>query len=40
MRFMDYGKMAATFINLETDQAVRVVAKEESKFKAKSIFPR
>jgi len=39
MRFMDYGKMAATFINLETDQAVRVVAKEESKFKAKEYFP-
>ncbi len=39
MRFMDYGKMAATFINLETDQAVRVVAKEESRFKAKQYFP-
>ncbi len=40
MKFMDYGKMAATFINLETDQAVRVVAKEESKYRAKQYFPK
>jgi len=39
MRFVDYGKMAATFINLETDQAVRVVAKEEAKDMAKKYLP-
>ncbi len=35
MRFIDYGKMAATFVNLETGRAVWVVARE----KAKEYFP-
>ncbi|MBT9537894.1 MAG: formylmethanofuran dehydrogenase [Nitrospirae bacterium] len=39
MKFMDYGKMAATFVNLKTGRAVRVVAKEESREKAKKYFP-
>ncbi len=39
MKFMDYGKMAATFVNLKTEKAVRVVAKEESRQKAKELFP-
>ena len=39
MKFMDYGKMAVTFLNLKTDFAVRIVAKEESKQKAKKYFP-
>src|SRR5512143_3149814 len=39
MKFMDYGKMAATFVNLKTGQAVRVVAKEEPRQKAKEYFP-
>ncbi|MDP2268829.1 MAG: FmdE family protein [Deltaproteobacteria bacterium] len=39
MKFMDYGKMAVTFLNLKTDDAVRVIAKEESKQKAKEYFP-
>ncbi len=39
MRFMDYGKMAATFVNLETGKAVRVVALEEAKQKAREYFP-
>lgn len=39
MRFMDYGKMAATFVNLESERAVRVVAKEETRWKAKDYFP-
>lgn len=38
MKFMDYGKMAATFLNLETGKAARVVAKEESREKAKTHF--
>lgn len=29
MKVLDYGKMAATFINLETRQAVRVVVKRQ-----------
>lgn len=39
MKFMDYGKMAVTFLHLRTDYAVRVIAKEESKQKAKEYFP-
>lgn len=39
MKFMDYGKMAATFLNLETGRAVRVLAKEESRKKAREYFP-
>jgi len=39
MKFMDYGKMATTFVNLKTGRAVRVVAKEESRQKAKDYFP-
>lgn len=36
---MDYGKMAATFVNLKTGRAVRVIAKEEARDKAKKYFP-
>jgi formylmethanofuran dehydrogenase subunit E len=39
LKFMDYGKMAATFLNLSTGRAVRVYAKEESREKAKDLFP-
>jgi len=39
MKFMDYGKMAATFVNLKTGNAVRVIAKEGSRGKAKEYFP-
>jgi len=39
MKFMDYGKMAATFLNTLTGKAVRVYAKEESRQKAKEYFP-
>lgn len=39
MKFMDYGKMAATFVNLRTGKAVRIIAKEESREKAKAYFP-
>ena len=31
MKILDYGKMAATFINLETGKAVRVVAKDRDR---------
>jgi formylmethanofuran dehydrogenase subunit E len=39
MRFMDYGKMAATFIHLESGRAVRVVAKEEARGRSREYFP-
>ena len=39
MKFMDYGKMAATYLNTRTNKAVRVFAKDESREKAKAYFP-
>jgi formylmethanofuran dehydrogenase subunit E len=39
MRFVDYGKMAATFVNLATNRSVRVVAREEAKEKARTYVP-
>lgn len=39
MKFMDYGKMCATFLNLKTNKAVRIIAREDSKEKAKTYFP-
>jgi formylmethanofuran dehydrogenase subunit E len=31
LRFLDYGKLAATFLNVETGEAVRIVALESSR---------
>jgi formylmethanofuran dehydrogenase subunit E len=39
MKFLDYGKMAATFVNLETGIAYRILALEDSRDKAKHYFP-
>ncbi len=39
MKFMDYGKMAATFLNLGTGKAVRIVAREEARSRARECFP-
>jgi formylmethanofuran dehydrogenase subunit E len=39
MKFLDYGKMAATFVNLTTRNAVRIIALEESRDRAKTYFP-
>ena len=39
MKFMDYGKMAAAFLNLKTGRAVRLVAKEAARDRAKEHFP-
>lgn len=39
LKLLDYGKMAVTFKNLKTGKAVRVLAKEESKTRAKNYFP-
>lgn len=39
LKFFDYGKVAATFLNLETNQAVRVVALDESRGMADKLFP-
>lgn len=39
MKFLDYGKMAATYLNLSTGRAVRVVAREDARDVAKTLFP-
>ncbi len=39
LKFMDYGKVAATFVDLESQRAVRVVARDDSREKAKAMFP-
>jgi formylmethanofuran dehydrogenase subunit E len=39
MKFLDYGKMAATYINLKTGRALRVIAREDARDKAKEYSP-
>ncbi len=39
LKFRDFGKVAATFCDLQQDRAVRVVAKESSKQRAKEMYP-
>jgi formylmethanofuran dehydrogenase subunit E len=39
LKFLDFGKMAATFCDLEASRAVRVAALESSKEKAQELFP-
>ena len=39
LKFTDYGIMAATFINLETGKAYRILAKEEARELSKRYFP-
>ena len=39
MKFMDYGKMGASFMNLRTKRALRIIAREDSREKSKVYFP-
>jgi len=39
LKFFDWGKVAATFVDLQTGRAIRVSAKESSKQRAKLMFP-
>lgn len=39
LKFRDFGKVAATFCDLQAKKAVRVVAKESSKERAKQLYP-
>lgn len=39
LKFVDWGKMAATFVDLQTGRAVRVAAKESSKETARRLHP-
>ncbi|MCX6624833.1 MAG: FmdE family protein [Acidobacteria bacterium] len=39
LKFRDFGKVAATFCDLREDRAVRVVAREASKQRAREMYP-
>ena len=39
LKFRDWGKMAATFMDLATGRAIRVVALESSKQRARELYP-
>jgi formylmethanofuran dehydrogenase subunit E len=39
LKFRDFGKVAATFCDVAADRAVRVVAKESSKERAREMYP-
>ncbi|WP_321478199.1 FmdE family protein [uncultured Paludibaculum sp.] len=39
LKFLDFGKMAATFCDLETGRAVRLAARESSKQRAAELHP-
>jgi formylmethanofuran dehydrogenase subunit E len=39
LKFFDYGKVAATFLDLETGRALRVAARDDARTKAKAMFP-
>jgi formylmethanofuran dehydrogenase subunit E len=39
LKFLDYGKVAATFVDLETGRAVRVAARDDARLKARAMFP-
>jgi formylmethanofuran dehydrogenase subunit E len=39
LKFRDWGKVAATFCDLQTGRAIRIAAKESSKQAAKEMFP-
>jgi formylmethanofuran dehydrogenase subunit E len=39
LKFRDFGKVAATFCDLRDDRAVRLVARESSKQRARELYP-
>lgn len=39
LKFRDWGKMAATFVDLESGRALRIVARESSKELARKLYP-
>lgn len=39
LKFRDWGKVAATFVDVETGKAIRICARESSKALAKSLHP-
>jgi len=39
LKFRDFGKMAATFCDLQEDRAVRILARESAKRRARELYP-
>jgi len=39
LKFRDWGKMAATFVDLTTGKAIRIAATESSKARARELYP-
>ena len=39
LKFLDWGKMAATFVDLSTGRAIRITARESSKDAARQLHP-
>jgi formylmethanofuran dehydrogenase subunit E len=39
LKFRDWGKMAATFVDVSTGRAIRIAAKESSKALAREMYP-
>ena len=39
LKFRDFGKMAATFVDVSSGRAFRIAARESSKQRAKELFP-
>jgi formylmethanofuran dehydrogenase subunit E len=39
LKFKDFGKVAATFVDLQTSRAIRIVAREGSKQRARELYP-
>jgi len=39
LKFRDFGKVAVTFCDLQEDRAVRVVARETAKHRARELYP-
>lgn len=39
LKFRDFGKMAATFVDLQSDRAVRLAARESAKDRARALYP-
>jgi formylmethanofuran dehydrogenase subunit E len=40
LKYLDYGKVAATFLDLNSERAVRVAARDDSRLKARHMFER
>ncbi len=38
LKYLDYGKVAATFVDLQSQQAVRVVARDDARQRARTMF--